>query len=386
MLLAGVVASLIDRSRADAETITYTYDPQGRVTRAAYSNGVIVDYSYDAAGNRTQLVRAGGISPPPAPSGTLAASPTSITQGGSSTLTWTTANATSAWIDNGVGAVAPIAGGSISVSPAATTTYTLSLAGPSGATTRTAAVTVNSPAFNQTIAITGPGPVNLRTLANAAGYTGAQNATIIFQLASGVTITGASGSGAGIDTGAWPSAAYTTSLTLQISGTVHGGGGNGGGGGSGAGDTGQAGAGGGHAINCQNNITITVNAGGVVRGGGGGGGGGRGTTTLSGAGDPLLRGGGGGGGGFPNGVGGAAGAHDVGVPGPGASGTSSGGGVGGGAGGGGTGAGGAGGGAAAAGTAGAGPGALAGAAGYAIRKNGKTVPVTNNGTIVGTQG
>jgi RHS repeat-associated protein len=34
--------------------IDYTYDPLGRLRRADYGNGVQFDYSYDAAGNRTQ--------------------------------------------------------------------------------------------------------------------------------------------------------------------------------------------------------------------------------------------------------------------------------------------------------------------------------------------
>ena len=44
--------------------------------------------------------------PPPAPTCTLSAAPTSITAGMSTTLTWTSTNATAASIDNGVGSVA----------------------------------------------------------------------------------------------------------------------------------------------------------------------------------------------------------------------------------------------------------------------------------------
>jgi len=42
-------------SPADAAT-TYTYDTLGRVSTATYPNGVVITYSYDPAGNRTQVV------------------------------------------------------------------------------------------------------------------------------------------------------------------------------------------------------------------------------------------------------------------------------------------------------------------------------------------
>ena len=80
----------------------------------------------------------------PSPVCTLSASPTSINQGGSATLTWTTQNATSASINRGVGAVTPVAGGGTSVSPTSTTVYTLTATGPGGTVTCTATVTVTT--------------------------------------------------------------------------------------------------------------------------------------------------------------------------------------------------------------------------------------------------
>ncbi len=389
---------------AFAENVTYTYDTLGRVTTVTYSNGATITYSYDPAGNRIQLVQTPGTGPP---AGTFSANPTSINQGGSSTLSWTSSNATTASIDNGVGSVTPVAGGSVQVSPSSTTIYTLTLSGPGGQTTLQATVTVTGGGFNQTIQITGTGPVNLRTLADNAGYNGAQNATITFQLASNVTISGATGGpngGRGIDTGVWPSGSFSIALTLQVTGKVRGGGGGVGGGGG----AGQAGGAGGDAIYCQENLTVVVNAGSEVRAGGGGGGGGGAwsRTIIDGEGNPETTtwNGGGGGGGFPNGAGAPEGFADNDVSNPGANGTTSGGGAGGTAGastpGGANrinGAGGNGGGTAAAGAAGANatgsggigtwfansPGA-AGQPGWAIRKNGKTVNVTNNGTISGT--
>ena len=81
--------------------------------------------------------------PPAAPTATLSASPTTIAQGASSTLTWTTTNATAASID-ALGSV-PV-NGSQSVSPTVTTTYTLTASGAGGTKTATTTVTVTVPA------------------------------------------------------------------------------------------------------------------------------------------------------------------------------------------------------------------------------------------------
>lgn len=230
-------------------------------------------------------------------------------------------------------------------------------------------------AFSATIDLTASGDgANLRTIADGAGYTGMSDATVTFRVPSGVTISGNGYGGRGIDTGTWP-AGYTITLALvvQNGGKVFGGGGAGGTGGSGA--AGFAGQAGGDAVFCREDMTVTIDAGGEIKGGGGGGKGGNATTT--GFPEPTSNAGGGGGGGFPNGFGGAGGFGDIAIGTNGDAGTVVGGGAGGPGDDGGS-AGSAGGNAA---TAGGGSG---GAAGYAVRKNGKTVPVTNNGTMTGT--
>ncbi len=84
-------------------------------------------------------------SPPPTPPiCTLVANPSAIQTGGSSTLTWTTQNATTFSIDQGIGAVTPTTGGTRSVTPANTTTYTGTATGPGGTVTCAATVTVTS--------------------------------------------------------------------------------------------------------------------------------------------------------------------------------------------------------------------------------------------------
>ncbi len=76
---------------------------------------------------------------------TLSASPQSIGQGGSSSLLWTTTNATSFSVNQGVGSVAPVAAGSTTVSPSTTTTYTGTATGPGGSTQCSTTVTVVPP-------------------------------------------------------------------------------------------------------------------------------------------------------------------------------------------------------------------------------------------------
>ncbi|CAL4869720.1 hypothetical protein MMA231_04012 (plasmid) [Asticcacaulis sp. MM231] len=209
---------------------------------------------------------------------------------------------------------------------------------------------------------------DLRSLANAVGYSGAANATFQFEVPANVTLSGASGTGRGLDTGAWPAG---VTLTLIVYGNVYGGGGAGGNGNSGSGGNG------GDAIYIQAPITITVASSGSVKGGGGGGAGG----APKSQGASGLRPGSGGGGGFPNGAPGGYASM---------SGYSSVSGTGGSTAGGGAGGvgqwgayGGNGGNAGLAGSAGY-SNSNVGQAGYAIRKNGNVVTVMNNGTVSGT--
>lgn len=242
-------------------------------------------------------------------------------------------------------------------------------------------------AFTATIDIPSGPNVNLRTLADANGYTGASDATITFEVESGVVIRGLAsplGSGAGgngIDSGTWPTADYTINLTVRIKngGIVDGGGGSGGN--NVEYDAAGNGGPGGHAIYCRLPMTVIVDAGGLLRGGGGGGGAAKARNQMIG-GEYYTFTFGAGGGGFPNGRAGEGSPN-------GAAGTTGGGGAGGD--GSGTYDGGAGGGAGAAGSAGTGPTGTGifgpgggGAAGYAVKKNGHTVSVT--GSYSGTAG
>lgn len=84
--------------------------------------------------------------PPPmpaAPTVSLSANPASIEQGKCTKLAWSSTGATSASIDQGIGAVDP--GGSREVCPAASTQYTITAKGEGGAKTATTTVNVTPP-------------------------------------------------------------------------------------------------------------------------------------------------------------------------------------------------------------------------------------------------
>jgi hypothetical protein len=71
------------------------------------------------------------------------ASPATVTQGASTTLSWAVSGATSLTLDNGVGPVTGLT--SKSVAPSATTRYTLTATNAAGSVTATVNVTVNAP-------------------------------------------------------------------------------------------------------------------------------------------------------------------------------------------------------------------------------------------------
>lgn len=186
---------------------------------------------------------------------------------------------------------------------------------------------------------------NLYTLAQNIGYNVSSAGSYTFIVPAGVTIVGGSNGGYAVETGSWPSGSV---IALIVNGTLVGGGGGGGMGAcySTSNTVVQATAGnqGGDAISVHYAVTITVNSGAVLNGGGGGGGGG----GVYGQSDNH----GGSGGGCGGGGGGGGGAGAAGTPGVSQS----------------------------------FPGGAGGAAGYAVRKNGYTAPVTNGGTINGSVG
>jgi hypothetical protein len=109
----------------------------------------------------------------------FSATPAAIQPGQSSTLTWSVQNSTSVSINQGVGNVA--ASGSTSVSPIATTTYTLTATGPGG--TVTAQVTVQ-------VGTAPPGnPQIIRFEANPVSIAPGQSSTLSWTTTGASTVT-----------------------------------------------------------------------------------------------------------------------------------------------------------------------------------------------------
>ena len=90
-----------------------------------------------------QVVNSSAEASPAAPTVTFSASPTSIPNGHSSTLTWTSANAT-ACSGAGKGFSPSGPSGSLAVSPGVATTYGITCTGAGGSASKSVAVTVTA--------------------------------------------------------------------------------------------------------------------------------------------------------------------------------------------------------------------------------------------------
>lgn len=65
VLAAGLGALLMSAAAPAFADVQYVYDSSGRLIKAIYSNGVTIEYRYDAAGNRTQIVATNAPNSPP---------------------------------------------------------------------------------------------------------------------------------------------------------------------------------------------------------------------------------------------------------------------------------------------------------------------------------
>ena len=125
----GVGAVGVDGSVTVNPTLTTTYILTATAAGGTATSGVTVTVNPALPGAPTV--------------DSFSATPTSITAGGTATLSWTTTGADSVSIDNGVGA-GLAADGSSAVNPATTTSYILTATGPGGTTTSSIVVTVSS--------------------------------------------------------------------------------------------------------------------------------------------------------------------------------------------------------------------------------------------------
>jgi len=117
-------------------------DPYGETSNpSAPVNGDIFSTCWGAIGAAPTPCTAGSFTTPPPPTAALSADPASITAGQSSTLTWSSTNATSC---GGSNFDASATSGSTVVYPAVTTAYSITCTGDGGSDTAMVTVTVSS--------------------------------------------------------------------------------------------------------------------------------------------------------------------------------------------------------------------------------------------------
>jgi len=137
----GVLLYLLTSSAQGASvSLEYTYDALGRLVEVKENSEIKTKYSYDPAGNRTEKIDTVGVSQPPAMS--LSVSPSLITAGESTTLSWSSQHADHC-IGDGGRTIDP--NGSVTFSPPSTRTLTLSCHGEGGSTSKTVTVEVIQP-------------------------------------------------------------------------------------------------------------------------------------------------------------------------------------------------------------------------------------------------
>lgn len=113
------------------------------VSVGSYTAKVIIENGAQAAESRVTITVV-----QPAPAVSFSPNPAAINPGQSSTLSWTTRDVTSCFIDQGIGSV-PVNGSRV-VSPAVSTVYTMTCTGPGGNVSAQASVTLSTvPIFEE---------------------------------------------------------------------------------------------------------------------------------------------------------------------------------------------------------------------------------------------
>ena len=163
--------------------------------------------AYNAAGSNTFALRAYVTSSVPT---AYLTGNSPIIAGNSSTLQWTTTNVTSASINQGIGAVA--LSGSTTVTPAVTTTYTLTANGPNGTATSSFTVVVTAPSPTPTAALS----------VNPPAVTAGESATLSWATTDATTISISPGIGTVSASGTWP-VTPTSTTTYYLTATGPGG-------------------------------------------------------------------------------------------------------------------------------------------------------------------
>ena len=146
-------AAMLSWSSANATTCTATGAWSGsKATNGSQGTGTLsatAVYTLACSGvggsvTRSATVTVNGVPPPPAPTVSLSASPASITSGGSSTLTWSSTNATSCTASGDWSGSKATSGTQGTGALTGSKSYTLACSGAGGTVSKTATVTVTA--------------------------------------------------------------------------------------------------------------------------------------------------------------------------------------------------------------------------------------------------
>ncbi len=147
------------------------------------------------------------VSPPPGtPTVNLSANPTSVTAGSTSTLAWSSTNATSCTASNGWTGTKTTSG-TQSVSPTATTTYTLTCTGSAGSATQSVIVNVGT--------VTNPLPT-VTLSASPTSITAGQSATLTWSSTNATSCSASGGWTGGKATSGTQSVSPTANTTYTL--------------------------------------------------------------------------------------------------------------------------------------------------------------------------
>lgn len=172
---------------ANADTISINngigpVNPNGTLTVAPETT---TTYTITAAGPGGTATASVPVEVLPLPEISISASPQTIIAGNACDLAWTSANADTVAIDNGIGGVPH--SGSVTVSPTQTTVYTITAVGPGGTVTATVTVNVTIPPPTVTLTATPAGIIQGETTTLTWTSTYAENVTINNNLGSVAT-------------------------------------------------------------------------------------------------------------------------------------------------------------------------------------------------------
>jgi hypothetical protein len=207
--ISGGQSSTLSWSSSNATSCTSgNFTVSGISGSAVVKPSVTTPYSITCSGNGGSATASATVTvatPPPAPTASLSANPTSISGGQSSTLSWSSSNATSCTSGNFT--VSGISGSAV-VKPSVTTTYSITCSGNGGSATASATVTVATPPPAPTASLS----------ANPTSISGGQSSTLSWSSSNTTSCTSGNFTVSGISGSAVAKPSVTTSYSITCSG------------------------------------------------------------------------------------------------------------------------------------------------------------------------